>query len=88
MKTWDDLEQLAIGLPWDQMTPAERCDIAGEPVLYATIRAVNNGNLTREQALIQAVFALVEVKNQHRKMLLDYMNTRPIAPIMVLKGGE
>ncbi len=66
MKTWEDIERAARGEPWTEQT---KYIISGEPILWQVCNAVRCGRATREEALIQAVFALIEVKNDQQQMI-------------------
>ena len=75
LKTWTDLAQAAIGRPWGQT--ADPLKIHGEPLLWQALKAVEVGLLTREQALIQVVFALVQTKNDLTDQLVEMRNRTP-----------
>jgi len=66
-KTWKDVEEAALF----------------EPVLHQAVTLVRRGDLTREEALIAAVLGLVEIKETQQKRILELMNTRMYAPIIV-----
>ncbi len=79
MKTWDDIERAARGEPWTEQT---KYIISGEPILWQACKAVQYGTVSREDALIQVVFALLEIKNVQQKTIIDYLNTRPFTPFI------
>jgi hypothetical protein len=66
-KTWKDVEEAALF----------------EPVLHQAVTLVQRGDLTREEALIAAVLGLVEIKETQQKRIIELMNTRMYAPIIV-----
>ena len=83
LKTWKDIERAAIGMPWDDTKPHDLTLIYGEPLLYRAVVAAGRGEMTREEALIQVVLALVQVKNEQMKMILDYVAITPRAPFVM-----
>ena len=77
MKTWDDLKTAIRTAPSEQFTASSDSD------LYAWMTFGERGDITREQALIGAVFSYRETNARLYKFALDAIRTRP-APIYLL----
>lgn len=82
LKTWEDLEKAAIGLPWSNSL--DMTLIMGEPLLRMAVTAVQLELMSKEQALIQLVFGLVDIKNHQHRQILDLLNTRPFNRLHLL----
>lgn len=66
MKTFEDIKTLAMN----------------EPTIHRALMMFYDGNLTREQALIEMVFVLSEQKKQYFDEIVKLNMTRPNPPIM------
>lgn len=69
MKSWRDIEEAALT----------------EPLLYQLVTIVQRGDMTREQALIQAVLGLVAMKETQRQAIVELLNTRPPRPLIIVR---
>ena len=68
MKSWRDIEEAALT----------------EPLLYQLVTIVQRGDMTREQALIQAVLGLA-MKETQRQAIVELLNTRPPRPLIIVR---
>ncbi len=68
MRTWEDLERIARGLPWDDQPYGL---IVTPPALLQAMRMVESGKWTREEALIELAYALLE---SHHRIVQERVN--------------
>jgi len=68
VKSWRDIEEAALT----------------EPLLYQLVTIVQRGDMTREQALIQAVLGLA-MKETQRQAIVELLNTRPPRPLIIVR---